>query len=80
VVQSAVVGRAVEGNEEVVAFIEASQDARIDLEALRKHLKANLSPYKIPSEVVVLDQLPAAATGKVLKNELQQRAAASVAK
>jgi acyl-CoA synthetase (AMP-forming)/AMP-acid ligase II len=78
VVQSAVVGRAVEGNEEVVAFIEVSQDAKIDLEALRSHLKANLSPYKVPSEIVVLDHLPAAATGKVLKKELQQRAAASV--
>jgi acyl-CoA synthetase (AMP-forming)/AMP-acid ligase II len=74
VVQSAVVGRAVEGNEEVVAFVEASQHAAIDLDALRVHLKANLSPYKIPSEIVVLDHLPAAATGKVLKKELQRLA------
>lgn len=75
VVQSAVVGREVEGNEEVVAFLEASQETSIDLEALRAYLKANLSPYKIPSEIVVLDHLPAAATGKVLKKELQQMAA-----
>lgn len=75
VVQSAVVGREVEGNEEVVAFLEASQDEAIDLDALRAYLKANLSPYKIPSEIIVLDHLPAAATGKVLKNELQQMAA-----
>jgi acyl-CoA synthetase (AMP-forming)/AMP-acid ligase II len=77
VVQSAVVGRAVEGNEEVVAFIEPTQGASIDLDALRAYLKANLSPYKVPSEIVVLDHLPAAATGKVLKKELQQRAAGS---
>lgn len=76
VVQSAVVGRAVEGNEEVVAFVECASDAAIDLDALRAHLKANLSPYKIPSEIVVLEHLPAAATGKVLKKELQQMAAA----
>lgn len=75
VVQSAVVGRAVEGNEEVVAFVEAVPGRQLDLDALRAHLKANLSPYKIPSEIVVLDHLPAAATGKVLKKELQQRAA-----
>ena len=75
VVQSAVVGRAVEGNEEVVAFIEPSQGAAIDLDALRAHLKANLSPYKIPSEIVVLEHLPSAATGKVLKKELHQIAA-----
>lgn len=75
VVQSAVVGRTVEGNEEVVAFIEVSQGASISLDALREHLKANLSPYKVPSEIVVLDHLPAAATGKILKKELQQLAA-----
>jgi long-chain acyl-CoA synthetase len=75
VVQSAVVGRAVEGNEEVVAFVEPASGVQIDLDALRGYLKANLSPYKVPSEIVVLEHLPAAATGKVLKKELQQRAA-----
>ncbi|RZI40825.1 long-chain fatty acid--CoA ligase [Herbaspirillum sp. HC18] len=75
VVQSAVVGRTVEGNEEVVAFVESVPGRPVDLDALRAHLKANLSPYKIPSEIVVLDHLPAAATGKILKKELQQRAA-----
>jgi long-chain acyl-CoA synthetase len=78
VVQSAVVGRTVEGNEEVVAFIEPVQGLAIDLDALRAHLRANLSPYKVPSEIVVLEHLPAAATGKILKKELQQRAAQSV--
>ncbi|GAB3552415.1 AMP-binding protein [Noviherbaspirillum agri] len=78
VVQSAVVGREVEGNEEVVAFIEVASGADVSLDALRAHLKANLSPYKIPSEIVVLDHLPAAATGKVLKKELQQIAAKRV--
>lgn len=75
VVQSAVVGRAVEGNEEVVAFVEAPAGVSVDLDALRAHLKANLSPYKIPSEIVVMEHLPSAATGKVLKKELQQLAA-----
>ena len=74
IVQSAVVGRAVDGNEEVVAFVEVRQDARVDLDALREWLRANLSPYKIPAEIVVLEHLPAAATGKVLKRQLQQMA------
>jgi len=78
VVQSAVVGREVEGNEEVVAFIEVANGESVSIDALRVHLKANLSPYKIPSEIVVLDHLPAAATGKVLKKELQQIAAKRV--
>lgn len=78
VVQSAVVGRSVEGNEEVVAFVEAAAGRPIDLGALGEHLRANLSPYKLPSEIVVLDHLPSAATGKVLRKELRQRAAQTV--
>jgi long-chain acyl-CoA synthetase len=76
VLQSAVVGRAVEGNEEVVAYVERAPGSTPDLDALRAYLGANLSPYKVPSEIVVLDQMPAAATGKILKKELQLRAAA----
>ena len=71
------VGREVPGNEEVVAFIEVAQHATVDIGALNAYLKQNLSAYKIPSEIVVLDHLPAAATGKILKKELQQRAAKS---
>jgi long-chain acyl-CoA synthetase len=78
VVQSAVVGRDVADNEEVVAFVEASQGATIDLDSLYDYLKSRLSPYKTPSEIVILDHLPAAATGKILKKELQQLAAARI--
>lgn len=75
IVQSAVVGRTVEGNEEVVAFIEVSRETQPPSEAeLRAWLKERLSPYKMPSEIVVLEQLPAAATGKILKKELQRMA------
>lgn len=75
VVLSAVVGRSVADNEEVVAFVEMSQGVRLDLDALRRHLAANLSPYKQPCDIIVLDRLPMAATGKILKKELHQLAA-----
>ena len=75
VVQSAVVGRAVEGNEEVVAFIEPVEGAAVSVEALRAYLKAHLSPYKVPTQIVIMQQLPAAPTGKILKKELQRIAA-----
>jgi long-chain acyl-CoA synthetase len=80
VLQSAVVGRPVEGNEEVVAYVERAPASTLDLDALRAHLTANLSAYKVPSEIVVLDQMPAAATGKILKKELQLHAAAKTAR
>jgi long-chain acyl-CoA synthetase len=75
VIQSAVVGRTVTDNEEVVAYIELAPDAVLDRDALQKYLRERLSPYKIPAEIRVLHQLPAAPTGKLLKHVLKQMAA-----
>jgi acyl-CoA synthetase (AMP-forming)/AMP-acid ligase II len=35
-------------------------------------VKQNLARYKVPREVVFLDELPRNATGKVLKRELRE--------
>ena len=35
-------------------------------------MKQNLASYKMPREVVFLDELPRNATGKVLKRELRE--------
>ncbi|MGZ4533776.1 MAG: AMP-binding enzyme, partial [Mycobacteriaceae bacterium] len=34
------------------------------------YVKANLARYKVPRDVVFLDELPRNATGKVLRNRL----------
>jgi len=75
--QSAVVGREVEGNEEVVAFVEPAPGAAVDPEALLAFAAASLAPYKRPCEVIVLEKLPAAASGKILKARLKEMARAS---
>ena len=36
-------------------------------------MKENLARYKVPREIVFLDELPRNATGKVLKRELARR-------
>jgi len=74
VVHSAVVGRAVAGNEEVVAFVELRDPTQASAEDLLAYLAERLSPYKRPSELVILPALPAAATGKILKSQLRQLA------
>ncbi|HWX74587.1 MAG TPA: AMP-binding protein, partial [Solirubrobacteraceae bacterium] len=38
---------------------------------LKAYVKANLARYKVPREVVFLEELPRNATGKILKRELQ---------
>jgi long-chain acyl-CoA synthetase len=72
VVQSAVVGRAIEGNEEVVAFVQLIQGATTSAEELKAHAGSQLTSYKRPSEIVVLDALPATSTGKILKHKLAE--------
>jgi acyl-coenzyme A synthetase/AMP-(fatty) acid ligase len=40
-------------------------DARLDGEALRRELTSQVSRAKVPKQVVVVDELPRTATGKV---------------
>jgi fatty-acyl-CoA synthase len=42
----------------------------LDEDGVKAHVKANLARYKVPREVVFLDELPRNATGKILKREL----------
>ena len=72
VVQSAVIGRAVEGNEEVIAFVELMAGAKVTAAELIDWCGERLAPYKRPAEVKVLAALPAASTGKILKHRLRE--------
>jgi long-chain acyl-CoA synthetase len=72
VVQCAVVGRTVEGNEEVVAFVQLLQGSNTRPEDLMAHIAPQLTSYKRPSEIIVLDALPATSTGKILKHKLAE--------
>jgi acyl-CoA synthetase (AMP-forming)/AMP-acid ligase II len=71
VTQSAVVGRLLaDGNEEVVAFVQPAAGNAPTPDALDGWAAARLAPYKRPARIVFMDQLPAAASGKVLKHRL----------
>jgi acyl-CoA synthetase (AMP-forming)/AMP-acid ligase II len=72
VVQSAVVGRRVEGNEEVVAFVQLLSGAGVTASDLMAAIAPQLTSYKRPSEIIVLDALPATSTGKILKHKLAE--------
>jgi long-chain acyl-CoA synthetase len=72
VVQSAVIGRSVSGNEEVVAYVELLPGSTVTTVDLMAHAVPLLTPYKRPSEIIVLDALPAAMTGKILKHRLTE--------
>jgi long-chain acyl-CoA synthetase len=72
VVQCAVVGRTVEGNEEVVAFVQLLQGSKTSPKELMAHIAPQLTSYKRPSEIIVLEALPATSTGKILKHKLAE--------
>ncbi|MDX6285769.1 MAG: hypothetical protein QOG53_1254 [Frankiales bacterium] len=55
----------------LVAHVVAADGNAIDEEALRAHVKDNLGRIYVPRDVVVHDELPRNATGKVLKRELR---------
>ncbi|MCG7572516.1 acyl--CoA ligase [Phaeobacter sp. CNT1-3] len=68
IVHSAVVGRARNGNEDVLGFVTLRDPDQ--QEDLRNWLRDKLAPYKIPLHIVVADALPQASTGKILKAKL----------
>lgn len=72
ITQSAVVGRAVEGNEEVIAFVERAPSAKITEAGLLEFAAPSLAPYKRPARIIFMSPLPAAANGKVLKHKLKE--------
>ena len=72
VVQSAVIGRAVTGNEEVVAFVQLLPGSTVNPADLTAHAARQLAPYKRPCKIIVLDALPAGSTGKILKHRLAE--------
>ena len=70
--RSPVVGRAVEGNEEIVAFVQLMQGSPVKPADLMAFINPQLTSYKRPSEIIVLDALPATSTGKILKLKLAE--------
>jgi fatty-acyl-CoA synthase len=54
------------------AFVVKKQDAGLDEETVKHYVRDHLARYKVPREVVFLDELPRNPTGKILKRELRE--------
>jgi acyl-CoA synthetase (AMP-forming)/AMP-acid ligase II len=55
----------------LAAFVVLASDASATPDSLKQHVRENLANYKVPREIVVLDELPRSSTGKILRNELK---------
>jgi long-chain acyl-CoA synthetase len=75
VARSAVIGRVVagsEGGEEVVAFVQPKAGSSVRESELAQHAAQHLAPYKRPSHILVVHEMPVTLTGKVVKGELSK--------
>jgi acyl-CoA synthetase (AMP-forming)/AMP-acid ligase II len=54
------------------AFVVLADGSHASEEDLKAYVRGNLARYKVPREIVFLDELPRNATGKVLKRELAE--------
>ena len=72
VVQCAVVGRVADGNEEIVGFVQLLPGSRVTPADLMSFIRFQLTSYKRPSKIIILDALPATSTGKILKHKLAE--------
>ncbi len=78
VLEAAVVGeRDARDLEVTVAFLVARTGRTIDPQAIDDHCRARMATFKRPRRVVVVDELPKTATGKIRRFQLRDRLAAA---
>jgi fatty-acyl-CoA synthase len=53
------------------AFVVKKEGADIDEDTIKRYVRDHLAKYKVPREVIFLDELPRNPTGKILKRELR---------
>jgi acyl-CoA synthetase (AMP-forming)/AMP-acid ligase II len=77
--RSAVIGRPAKGNdnEEVVAFVQLAPQSQITVTELAEYAAAHLAPYKRPTEIIFVPEMPVTPTGKVAKADLAKLFAGS---
>ena len=55
------------------AFVVSRGNTELSEDEVKAYVKENLARYKVPREVVFIDELPRNATGKILKRELEEQ-------
>ncbi len=69
---AAVIGRQDERKDESpVAYVTLRENEDATSREIIEYLKPRLAPYKIPREIIFVDEFPRTATGKILKREIK---------
>ncbi len=57
----------------LAAFVVPAPGASTTVEKLKQHVRDNLANYKVPREIVLVDELPRSSTGKIVRRDLLAR-------
>ncbi|HVB57979.1 MAG TPA: class I adenylate-forming enzyme family protein [Candidatus Acidoferrales bacterium] len=77
VARSAVIGQSIEGDEEIIAFVQPHPGSPLTAAELAEHAARHLASYKRPSHIFLIEEMPMTPTGKIAKGELAKIAAHS---
>ena len=70
VAKSAVIGRSIEGNEEIIAFVQLLPDTSATISDLAQYAVRHLAAYKRPTRILFVPEMPMTPLGKIVKPEL----------
>jgi acyl-coenzyme A synthetase/AMP-(fatty) acid ligase len=70
VVQSAVIGKSMEGDEVVIAYVQPLPDSLLTVNDIAEYAARHLASYKRPSQILLVPTMPVTPTGKIIKAEL----------
>ncbi len=74
VMEAAVIGLPDKNLGELIcACVKLKPDNYLDAETLIEYIKANVSDYKVPDKLIIVDEIPMTASGKIRKISLQQQ-------
>ena len=73
VLESAAIGVPSEKTGESIKLFIVPRNKQIDVESVRAHCKEGLTAYKMPREIVLIDEIPKSIIGKILHRELRDK-------
>jgi long-chain acyl-CoA synthetase len=78
IARSAVLGHAVAGTEEIIAFVEPAAEKEVSESSLASWCAQHLSAPKRPSKFILVREMPVTQAGKIRKPELMRHLSADV--
>lgn len=78
VVDCAVVGLPDDALGEIVGLFVIVRDSSFSVKAVLEHCRQHLSPYKVPTSVHIVDEIPRTGSGKIIRYQLREAIAQSI--